>query len=97
VIRNGKAIDHSNQGGFGGSAIAWLVTYAIFLAAVYAMGFWDFTHVWIPGLIALALAFLAMFIPQQLLGRGDTVDAVAIHAARPAEIHAPRGTGALHH
>lgn len=40
MIRNGKAIDHSNVGGVWGSLIAFLVAYVAFLGCLYAMGFW---------------------------------------------------------
>ena len=74
MIRNGKAIDHSNVGGVWGSLIAFIVAFGAFLGCLYAMGFWSLESVWIPGLIALALATVAFMIPKAFLGRSDTVD-----------------------
>ena len=100
VIRNGKAIDHSNVGGVWGSLIAFIVAFGAFLGCLYAMGFWSLESVWVPGLIALALATVAFMIPQVFLGRSDTVDTTAIHT-RPVVEHAASGahaveTGAAH-
>ncbi|MCV7596491.1 hypothetical protein M3C72_005645 [Micrococcus luteus] len=100
MIRNGKAIDHSNVGGVWGSLIAFIVAFGAFLGCLYAMGFWSLESVWIPGLIALALATVAFMIPKAFLGRSDTVDTTAIHT-RPVVEHAATGahaveTGAAH-
>lgn len=83
MIRNGKAIDHSNAGGVGGSLIFFLICFAAFLGCLYAMNFWTLDSVWIPGLIALALAVVTFIIPQGILGRGDTLHTNAIHGAQP--------------
>jgi len=83
VIRNGKAIDHSNAGGVGGSLIFFVICFAAFLGSLYAMSFWSLDNAWIPGLIALALAVLTFIIPQGILGRGDTLHTNAIHGAQP--------------
>lgn len=100
MIRNGRAIDHSNVGGVWGSLIAFIVAFGAFLGCLYAMGFWTLETAWVPGLIALALATVAFMIPEAFLGRSDTVDATAIHT-RPAGEHAATGahaveTGAAH-
>ena len=52
------------------------------------MGFWSLESVWIPGLIALALATVAFMIPKAFLGRSDTVDTAAIHT-RPVAVEHP--------
>ncbi|MEW1964848.1 hypothetical protein AB0302_05555 [Micrococcus sp. NPDC078436] len=83
MIRNGKAIDHSNAGGVGGSLIFFVICFAAFLGSLYAMSFWSLDNAWIPGLIALALAVLTFIIPQGILGRGDTLHTNAIHGAQP--------------
>ena len=89
MIRNGKAIDHSNVGGVWGSLIAFLVAYVAFLGSLYAMGFWTLENVWVPGIAVLVCAVLAFLIPKQILGRGDSVDEVAIHT--PASHAVERG------
>ncbi|MDY6054827.1 hypothetical protein [Micrococcus sp.] len=88
MIRNGKAIDHSNVGGLGGSLIAFLVSLASLVGTLYATSFWSLDTVWVPGLIALALSVVAFIIPKQILGRADTVDTVAVYAQNPTELHA---------
>ena len=95
MIRNGKAIDHSNVGGVWGSLIAFLVAYVAFLGCLYAMGFWTLENAWVPGLIALALAMVTFMIPQVFLGRSDTVDTAAIHARPVAAQHAVSGSHAV--
>lgn len=101
MIRNGKTIDHSNVGGVWGSLIAFLVSYAALLGALYAMGFWTLESAWVPGLVALALALVAFMIPQVFLGRSDTVDTAAIHARpqalQPAGAHAVEAGTARRH
>lgn len=97
MIRNGKAIDHSNHGGVWGSLIAWLVAFAALVGAIYATGWWDFENVWIPGLICLVLATVAMALPKAILGRSDTLDTVAIHTQRPVEVGGSHTAGRLHH
>lgn len=89
MIRNGTPIDHSNVGGLWGSLVAFLVSFALFVGCLYAMGFWSLEVVWIPGIAALAMAVLAFLIPKQILGRGDSVDEVAIHT--PAAHAVERG------
>ena len=95
MIRNGKAIDHSNVGGVWGSVIAFIVAFAAFLGSLYAMSFWTLESAWIPGLIALALALAAFMIPKTFLGRSDTVDTAAIHARPVAAQHAVSGSHAV--
>ena len=97
MIRNGKAIDHSNHGGVWGSLIAWLVAFAALVGAIYAMGWWTFDNVWLPGLIAMTLATLALALPKAVLGRSDTVDTVAIHTQHPVEVGSSHAAGRLHH
>lgn len=89
MIRNGKPIDHSNVGGLWGSLVAFIVSFALFVGVLYATGFWSLEVVWIPGLAVLVLAILAFAIPQHVLGRGDSVDEVAIHT--PAAHAVERG------
>ena len=83
MIRNGKAIDHSNVGGVWGSLVATIVCFAIFLGSLYAMSLWTLDNVWVPGLIALALATVAFLIPKAVLGSGNTLHTNAIHGAQP--------------
>lgn len=83
MIVNGKPKNYSGQGSFWGNVLVWAVCFAMLAGAMFAMGWWDFETVWVPGLIALVLATLAYIIPQQVLGRGDTVDHEAIHAVNP--------------
>lgn len=83
MIVNGKPKSHSGQGNFWGNVLVWAVCFILFLGCIYAMSWWDFGTVWVPGLISLVLAVLTFIIPQQLLGRGDTVDHEAIHAEHP--------------
>lgn len=82
MIENGKVKDHSGSGSFWGNLIATGVTVVLFLGCLYAMSFWDFTNVWIPGLLALGLAVLTFIIPQQVLGRSDLLkeNEARIHA-----------------
>ena len=82
MIRNGKAIDHSNVGGLWGSLVAFIVAFAALLGACYATGFWTLDVVWIPGIACIVLALIAFIIPKQILGRGDSVDQVAVHTPR---------------
>ena len=95
MIRNGKAIDHSNVGGVWGSLIAFLVAFVLFLGSLYAMGLWTLENVCVPGLVALALALLTFMIPKVFLGRSDTVDTAAIHTRPVAVEHAVSGSHAV--
>ncbi|MDX2341057.1 hypothetical protein NJC10_05160 [Micrococcus sp. M4NT] len=87
MIRNGKAIDHSNAGGVGSSVLLFLLSFGLFLGSLYAMGFWSLDNAWLAGLIALALATIAFLIPQGILGRGDTLHTQAIHGAPAVATH----------
>ena len=80
MIVNGKPKSYSGQGNFWGNILVTAVCFVLFLGCLYAMGWWEFENVWIPGLAAMALAVLTFIIPQGILGRGDTVDHEAIHA-----------------
>ncbi|MGO1885106.1 MAG: hypothetical protein ACTH3G_07060 [Citricoccus sp.] len=85
MIVNGKPTNHSGQGRFWGNLIMTAVCFVLFCGCLYAMGWWDLETVWIPGGIAMVLAVLTYLIPQQLLGRSDSVDHEAIHVeATPA-------------
>jgi hypothetical protein len=88
VIVNGKPKTHSGEGHFWGNLLMTLVCLVIFLGCLYAMSFWGFETVWVPGIIAMALAVLTFMIPQQLIGRSDTLDHEAIHAEDPNARHA---------
>jgi len=79
VIVNGKPRNHSGEGSFWGNLLVTAVCFVLFVGCIYAMGWWSLEVAWIPGIIALALAVLAFIIPQQVLGRGDSVDHEAIH------------------
>lgn len=79
MIVNGKPTNHSGQGRFWGNLLMTAVCFLLFLGCLYAMGWWSLESVWIPGGIALVLAVLTYLIPQQLLGRSDSVDHEAIH------------------
>lgn len=83
MIVNGKPKSYSGQGNFWGNILVTAVCFVLFLGCLYAMGWWEFENVWIPGLAAMALAVLTFIIPQGILGRGDTVDHEAIHAENP--------------
>ncbi len=83
MIVNGKPKSYSGQGNFWGNILVTAVCFVLFLGCLYAMGWWEFENVWIPGLAAMALAVLTFIIPQGILGRGDTVDHEAIHAEYP--------------
>ncbi|MCT2006785.1 hypothetical protein ACSBQY_01085 [Micrococcus lylae] len=89
MIRNGKPIDHSNVGGLWGSLVAFIVSFGLFVGVCYAIGFWTLENVWVPGIAVLVCAVLAFLIPKQILGRGDSVDEVAIHT--PASHAVERG------
>ena len=79
MIRNGKAIDHSNHGGVWGSLIAWLVAFASLVGAIYAMGWWTFDNVWLPGLIAMTQAILPIFKARGADGgAGDIINVGSI-------------------
>lgn len=65
-----------------------LVCLFLFVGCIYAVGFVGFEVVWVPGLIAMGLAVLTYLIPQQLLGRSDTIDHEAIHMENPNARHA---------
>ena len=67
------------------------------MGAIYAMGWWTFDNVWLPGRIAMTLATLAMALPKAVLGRSDTVDTVAIHTQHPVEVGSSHAAGRLHH
>lgn len=86
MIRNGKPIDHSNVGGLWGSLVAFIVSFGLLLAVCYATGFWSLDVVWAPGIAALVLATLSFVIPKQILGRGDSVDEVAVHTPAAAPV-----------
>ncbi|REE02435.1 hypothetical protein LG293_10575 [Citricoccus nitrophenolicus] len=88
MIVNGKPKNHSGQGHFWGNLLMTVVCFLIFAGCVYAMGWWSLEDVWIPGGIAMVLAVLAYLIPQQLLGRSDSVDHEAIHVEDPNAHHA---------
>ncbi|MEO9248358.1 hypothetical protein ABDK96_11755 [Citricoccus nitrophenolicus] len=79
MIVNGKPTNHSGQGRFWGNLLMTAVCFLLFLGCLYAMGWWSLESVWIPGGIAMVLAVLTYLIPQQLLGRSDSVDHEAIH------------------
>ena len=83
MIVNGKPKSYSGQGSFWGNLLVTAVCFALFLGCLYAMGWWDFETVWVPGVAAMVLAVLTYIIPQGILGRGDTVDHEAIHAENP--------------
>ncbi|MDI3329121.1 MAG: hypothetical protein QJR09_00095 [Micrococcus sp.] len=83
MIVNGKPKSYSGQGNFWGNILVWAVCFVLFLGCLYAMGWWEFETVWVPGVIAMVLAVLTFIIPQGILGRGDTVDHEAIHAENP--------------
>ncbi|MEV4900690.1 hypothetical protein AB0K08_05035 [Citricoccus sp. NPDC055426] len=80
MIVNGKPTNHSGQGRFWGNLLMTAVCFALFVGCLYAMGWWDLDAVWIPGGIAMVLAVLTYLIPQELLGRSDSVDHEVIHA-----------------
>jgi hypothetical protein len=88
VIVNGQPKSHSGEGHFWGNLLVTLVCVVLFVACIYAMGFWSFENVWIPGLIALALAVLTFIIPQQFIGRSDTLDHEAIYVEDSSTRHA---------
>lgn len=83
MIVNGKPKSYSGQGSFWGNLLVTAVCFALFLGCLYAMGWWDFETVWVPGIAAMVLAVLTYIIPQGILGRGDTVDHEAIHVENP--------------
>lgn len=87
MIENGRIKSHSGEGTFWGNLIATALCVVIFLGCLYAMSFWDFENVWIPGGLALALAVLAFIIPKNLLGRGDSVNEDVIYDDTHALTH----------
>ena len=87
MIENGRVKNHSGEGAFWGNLIAWAVCFIVFVACLYAMSFWSLESVWIPGVIAMVLAVVALIIPKQILGRGDSVDEERIHARHTAVQH----------
>lgn len=89
MIENGKVKSHSGEGSFWGNVIAFAVCFLLFLGCLYALGFWTLESAWVPGLIFMVLAVLAFLIPQQVIGRSDTVEVndARIHAEPTAVQH----------
>ena len=56
MIVNGKPKSYSGQGSFWGNLLVTAVCFALFLGCLYAMGWWDFETVWVPGIAAMVLA-----------------------------------------
>lgn len=86
MIRDGKAINHSGHGGFWGNILVTLVLFLVFCGSLFAMGYWELETAWIPGLIALGLAVVTYIVPQNVLGRGDTLEHNDIHRAQTAPV-----------
>jgi hypothetical membrane protein len=68
---NKKRPEHSGEGHGLSSAIAFIVMFIFFAAAIYSLTFFERTNVW-PFAVCLTLFFLAFWIPQTILGRSDT-------------------------
>ena len=89
MIQNGKVKSHSGEGAFWGNVIAFAVCYLLFVGCLYALGFWTLESAGIPGLIFMVLAVLAFAIPQNIIGRSDTLveNDARIHAEHTAVQH----------
>lgn len=90
MIRDGKAINHSGNGGFWGNLIVTLVLFVAFCGSLFAMGYWAlgpaWSNAWAPGLIALGLAVITFIVPKNVLGRGDTLEKNDIHRVQTAPV-----------
>lgn len=74
--KRAKRPTHSGEGHGAASAIAFVVMFILFAAAIYSLTFFERTNVW-PFAVCLTLFFLAFWIPQTILGRSDTGYTVA--------------------
>ncbi|MFC7403007.1 hypothetical protein [Citricoccus sp. GCM10030269] len=88
MIVNGQPKNYSGEGNFWGNFLMTVVCFLMFVGSLYAMSWWDFELVWLPGLIALGLAVLTYLLPQQLIGRSDSVDHDVIHVEETTSRHA---------
>jgi hypothetical protein len=64
-------LSHAGEGRLVPNLVAFTIMLVLFVAAVYALSFFERTNV-LPFGISLALAFLAFWIPQTIMGRSDT-------------------------
>lgn len=70
---NGKITNWSGEGELAKTWILFIIFFGLFLGSVYALSFWDFDTVWIPGLICLGLLTLVFFVTKGIMGvnRGE--------------------------
>ncbi|MFC0582063.1 hypothetical protein [Micrococcoides hystricis] len=71
---NGKVVNYSGQGQLVSNIIMFVVFFGLFLGSVYALSFWDFDNVWIPGLVCLGLLTVVFFVLKTVTGRNASAE-----------------------
>lgn len=72
---NGKITNFSGEGQLGSNIVLFVIFFVLFLGSVYALSFWDFENVWVPGLVSLGLLTLVFFVIKGVLGRNQSAEA----------------------
>lgn len=81
---NGEIVNYSGQGQLVSNIIMFVVFFGLFLGSVYALSFWDFDTVWLPGIACLGLLSLVFFVLKTVFGRNaDNQELAADMAALP--------------
>ena len=75
VIRDGKPANFSGEGNTAGNLLIFVIALALFVAGLYMINLLSFENVWVPMLSVVILSAVAYFIPKQIVGRSNTVDA----------------------
>ncbi|OAV60279.1 hypothetical protein [Enteractinococcus helveticum] len=75
MIRDGKPANFSGEGNTAGNWLIFVITVILFVVGLYMFNLLSFENVWVPMLGVLILTSVAYFIPKQIIGRSNTVDA----------------------
>ena len=67
----GKQPAHAGVGHLGENILVFSIMFVLFLLGLWAISFSNGDNVW-PFAVCIALAFIAFFIPQGVIGRSDT-------------------------